>query len=43
MKFRHARTLAKFSSCRVLRKKLCIDESSNNLKLLKTAKMEIKN
>jgi hypothetical protein len=31
MKFRHARTCAKFSSSRARRKKLCIDESSSNL------------
>jgi hypothetical protein len=46
MIFRYARTHAKFSSSRVRRKKLCINESAINLKLLinrkKIAKMEIK-
>jgi hypothetical protein len=34
MKFRHARTHAKFSLSKVRRKKLCINERSSNLYLL---------
>jgi hypothetical protein len=39
MKFRHAMTHAKFSSTRVRRKKLCIDESLSLITRKKIAKM----